>query len=362
MKKVSIVVGTRPNLVKLSPFANVLKKAGSVDFQIIDTGQHYDYEMDEQFVEELGIPKPIFLEIGSGLQGEQTGNALMKIEKELLKFKPGIVVVIGDTNSTLAGALAAAKLNIPVAHIEAGLRSFDRKMPEEINRVVVDHISEILFAPTENSVKNLKDEGISKERVVFTQDITVDACLGNYERAKKSPVLKELGITGEFVLVTLHRPSNVDDKKTVSAILGGLMKVARWKNVVFSIHPRTLKRLQEFEILEKYDKTIKFIKPQGYFDFLKLLGSAACVVTDSGGVQKEALILKTPCVTVRDTTEWPETLSLGGNVLVESVGIVNEVSKRSSAEFRKFMQGLKNPYGDGKAAERMVSALLNFRR
>lgn len=355
--KISIVVGTRPNLIKISPLAKKLARDGQIELQLIDTRQHYDYELDGVFIKELGIPKPIFLDAGSGSHGEQTGKALIKIEKELLKFWPDIVLVIGDTNSTLAGALAAVKSGIPLGHIEAGLRSFDRKMPEEINRVAVDHIADLLFAPTEIAVKNLKKEGIPKERIFFTYDISVDACLGNYEKAKKSQVLKEMGIKGGFVLVTLHRPANVDNRKILSAILDSLEKVSKSKQVIFPLHPRTKKRLEEFGLMKKFSKAIKFVKPQGYFEFLKLLSSASCVVTDSGGVQKEALILGTPCVTVRNTTEWPETLKLGANVLVGPEGIYDETIKRSSREFRNFMQGLKNPYGDGKAAERMVRIL-----
>lgn len=353
-KRVSVVVGTRPNLIKISPLVKTLAKDKDFEFQLIDTGQHYDYELDEIFIKELGIPQPIFLEVGSGSHTEQTGIALVKVGKELAKFKPDVVLVIGDTNSTLAGALAASKMGIPLGHVEAGLRSFDRKMPEEINRVAVDHIADMLFAPTETAVKNLKNEGIPADRIFFTYDISVDACLGNYEVAKKSKVLDKLGVSEGFVLVTLHRPANVDDKKTVSSILDSLLGVSRSKLVVFPIHPRTLKRLQEFGLYEKYSKHLKFVKPQGYFDFLKLLGSASCVVTDSGGVQKEAMILKTPCITVRDTTEWPETLESKANVLVTPNKIASEVKKRSS---RGFMERVKNPFGDGKTSERIVKVL-----
>jgi len=358
--RVSVVVGTRPNLIKISPLVKILAKDQGFKLQLIDTGQHYDYELDGVFVKQLRIPKPIFLDVGSGPSVEQIERARTRIERALAEFKPDIVLVIGDTNSTLAGALAAAKLGIPLGHIETGLRSFDWRMPEEINRIIVDHMSDLLFAPTKNAVKNLKNERIPKERVFFTYDISVDACLGNYQIAKKSKIAEGLGIGNDFVLVTLHRPSNVDDGEVLSSILNALVVVSKSREVVFPIHPRTLKRLKEFGMFKKYSKSIKFIKPLGYFDFLRLLGSAKCVVTDSGGIQKEALILKTPCITVRDTTEWPETLEGGGNTLVLPDRIPNEVSKRCSPGFHKLMKGLKNPYGDGGTSKRILKILKEY--
>jgi len=359
--KISIIIGTRPNLIKISPLVRIIKEDQSIEFQIINTGQHYDYELDEIFIKDLNLPKPVLLNIGSGTQGEQTGNALIKIEKELIKFKPSISVVIGDTNSTLAGALASVKLNIPVAHIEAGLRSFDKKMPEEINRIVVDHISDILFVPTENAMNNLLAEGIQKNKIVFVQDISVDACLQNHEIAENSEILKQLHIKDEFILATLHRPENVDNKENLCNILDALIEISKNTEVVFPVHPRTLKNLKSFGVFEEYSKKIKFIKPIGYFDFLKLIGSASCVVTDSGGIQKEALILKTPCVTTRTTTEWVETIKLDANVLVGSdkKRIIEEVSKRSSKDFHKFIKKIENPYGDGKASEKIIKYIKN---
>ncbi len=360
--KISIIVGTRPNLIKVSPLVRKIKEDESIDMQFINTGQHYDYELDEIFIKELNIPKPVFLNVGSGTQGKQTGEALIKIEKELIEFKPDVSVVIGDTNSTLAGALASTKLHIPVAHIEAGLRSFDRKMPEEINRIVVDHISDILFVPTENAVKNLKNEGIGDEKIFFVHDISVDACLQNYEIAKKSEILKKMNINNNFVLVTLHRQENVDNKENLCNILDALLEISKGKGVVFPIHPRTLKNLKAFGIFEKYSENLRFIKPLGYFDFLKLIGSSSCIVTDSGGVQKEALILKTPCVTARTTTEWTETTDMNANVLVgtDKEKIIEEVSRRSSKEFHEFMEKTENPYGDGKTSERILRNIKNI--
>jgi len=258
--KVSIIIGTRPNLIKISPLLRKIKEDQSIELQFINTGQHYDYELDGIFIKELNLLEPVFLNIGSGTQGEQTGNGLIKIEKELIKFKPDISVVIGDTNSTLAGALASAKLNIPVAHIEAGLRSFDRKMPEEINRTVVDHISDMLFVPTENAIKNLKNEGILDEKIFFVQDISVDACLQNDEIAKKSEILKKLNVNNDFILVTLHRQENVDIKENLCNILDAIIEISKSREVIFPIHPRTLKNLKLFDIFENYSKKDKNYK------------------------------------------------------------------------------------------------------
>jgi len=360
--KISIIVGTRPNLIKISPLIGKIKNDEDFEMQFVDTGQHYDYELDEIFINELNLPKPIFLDVGSGTPGKQTGNAIIKIEDEIIKFQPHIAVVIGDTNSTLAGALTAAKLHIPVAHIEAGLRSFDRKMPEEINRIIVDHISDILFAPTENAVKNLKHEGICDEKIFFVEDITVDACLQNYEIAKNSDILKRLNVDRGFILVTLHRQENVDSRENLISILDALLEINKKYKIVFPIHPRTLKNLKSFGIFDIYSKNIDFINPVGYFDFLKLLTSASCVVTDSGGVQKEALIMKIPCVTTRKTTEWIETINLGANVLVgtDKQKIINEVFKRTSKEFHEFIGKIKNPYGDGKTSERILKYIKSY--
>ncbi len=356
---ISIVLGTRPEMIKLAPLMKRCEKE-NINYKIIHTGQHYSYELDKIFFDEIGLRKPDYnLSIGSGTHAEETGKALIGIEKILMNDNPEFVLVYGDTNSTLAGALAAVKLHIPVAHIESGLRSFDRRMPEEINRIVVDHISDILFAPTKNAIKNLKSEGISNEKIFFTYDMAVDACMMNYEIAKNSEILKQLDMVDEFVLVTLHRAENVDTRKNLCGILDALMEISKSRGVIFPVHPRTLKNLKSFNIFEKYSKNIKFIKPVGFFDFLKLLGSASCVVTDSGGIQKEALILKTPCVTTRTTTEWIETIDLNANVIVGSdkEKIVEEVSKRSSKDFREFMKKIENPYGDGKTSERILKYL-----
>ncbi|ODS41285.1 MAG: UDP-N-acetylglucosamine 2-epimerase [Candidatus Altiarchaeales archaeon WOR_SM1_79] len=354
--KLSIPIGTRPQLIKISPLVRRIEKEKDIELQFIDTGQHYDHELNKTFYDELNLPESKFLEIGSGAPGEQTGNALIAIEKELIKFGPDLVLVIGDTNSTLAGALAAVKQKIPLGHIEAGLRSFDRRMPEEINRIIVDHISDYLFTPTKNALKNLKKEGIPKDKIFFTYDITVDACLENYRIAKeKSKILEELDINPrDYVVVTAHRQENVDKKENLEKIVDSLLSLN--KEVIFPVHPRTLKNLEKFGLREKIASNCKLVKPAGYFDFLMLLANAACVVTDSGGVQKESLILKTPCITIRESTEWVETVKLDANILVglNEKKIAYEVEKRSEERFHRSIDRIKNPYGDGKTNRRIL--------
>lgn len=357
--KLTISVGTRPQLIKISPLIRKIEKEKDIILQFIDTGQHYDHELNRTFYEELNLPQSTFLNIGSGTPGEQTGKAMIAIEKEVLRFKPDNLLVIGDTNSTLAGALAAKKLGIGLGHIESGLRSFDRKMPEEINRVLVDHISDLLFAPTENAIKNLRNEGVPEDKITFTHDITVDACRENYEIAKsRSDIMERYGLRQRgFILATSHRQENVDDKKNLKKLVDALTKLE--KPVVFPVHPRTLKNLKAYSLLEKLEKKCTLTKPLGYFDFLTLIGNTACVITDSGGVQKEALILKTPCITIRTTTEWPETIDLGANVLVglDEKKILAETEKRATAGFRKKMEKIKNPFGDGKTSERILETI-----
>jgi UDP-N-acetylglucosamine 2-epimerase len=360
--KLTVSVGTRPQLIKISPLIRQIGKEKDIVLQFIDTGQHYDHELNRTFYEELSLPQSTFLNVGSGTPGEQIGKAIIAIEKEILKFKPDNLLVIGDTNSTLAGALAAKKQGIGLGHIESGLRSFDRSMPEEINRILVDHISDQLFTPTQNAIQNLKKEGIPDDRITFTHDITVDACRENYEIAKKrSDIMRGYSLRQrDFILVTSHRQENVDDKRNLSKLVDALTKLE--KPVIFPVHPRTLKNLAAYGLLEKLQKKCTLTKPLGYFEFLTLLGNAACVITDSGGVQKEALILKTPCITIRTTTEWPETIQLGANVLVglDEKMLLRETEKRTTEGFIKSVQKIKNPYGDGKTSQRILEILKNL--
>jgi UDP-N-acetylglucosamine 2-epimerase (non-hydrolysing) len=312
--KIVSVVGARPQFIKCAPVSREIRKNHTEI--LVHTGQHYDPEMSDIFFEELHIPRPDYhLDVGSGSHGKQTGDILSRVEEILLYEKPDLVIVYGDTNTTLAGALAAAKLHIPVAHVEAGLRSFDRTMPEEINRIVTDHISDILFCPTETAVSYLANEGITKG-VHLVGDVMVDALEFNKEIAEKcSLILERLGITpDQYLVLTVHRPANTDSREHMESIIGamGEAKIP----VVFPVHPRTRKYLEEFGIWQRLPANIFITMPLGYLDMVKLMRHASKILTDSGGIQKEAYLLGVPCITLRENTEWVETVEEGWNVLV----------------------------------------------
>lgn len=323
-----------------------------MDFFILHTGQHYSYNMDKVFFEQLGLPEAKYnLDAGSGMHGEQTGKMLAGIEKVLLKEKPNVVLVQGDTNTVLAGALAAVKLHIKVGHVEAGLRSYDRRMPEEINRVMADHCSDYLFAPTERSKQLLLKEGISEEKVFVTGNTIVDSVYQNLELTKND-VFKLNGLKEkEYILVTAHREENVDDPERFRNILKGIDLVSKELDMpaVYPIHPRSRKMIEKFGL--NVNGSIKLIEPLDYLNFLKLEAGAKLVLTDSGGVQEESCILGVPCVTLRDNTERPETVDVGSNVLVgiESENIVEGARKMLVKD-----KSWKNPFGEGKAAEKIV--------
>jgi len=355
--KVAIVLGTRPEIIKMSPIIRVLEKK-SIDFFILHTGQHYSYNMDQVFFEQLKLPQPKYnLKVGSGTHAEETGKMMIGIEKVLLDEKPSIVLVEGDTNSVLAGSLAAVKVGLDVGHVEAGLRSFDRSMPEEINRIVADHISQILFAPTEKARGNLLYEGIKEEKIHVTGNTIVDAVYQNLELANKSlgkRVLESLGVAeGNYFLATVHRQENVDNPKRFKGILEGLKLVQDYFGmpIVYPIHPRSRKMMKEYG----FDPgKIVLTEPIDYLSFLTLESRAKLVFTDSGGVQEEACILKVPCVTLRDNTERPETIEVGANTLAgaEPKRIL-EKTKLMIDDDRRW----PNPFGDGRAGERIVNIL-----
>lgn len=320
--KLAIVVGARPNFIKIAPIMKAIERHNScsvncrIEPLLVHTGQHYDFQMSQVFFQELAIPRPdIHLAIGSGSHGEQTGRAMIEIERVLVKHNPDMVMVLGDVNSTLAGALVAAKMHIRVAHVEAGLRSFDRTMPEEINRVLTDHVSDLLFCPTRTALENLRREDVTKG-VHHTGDVMVDALMSCQEAAEKSNILDELGLVSrQYLVATVHRASNTDDKGNLQGILDALS--ASGERVVFPIHPRTRQAMTRMEI-DPPTNNVSLVDPLGYLDFLKLVGHARKVLTDSGGLQKEAYILGVPCVTLRENTEWVETLESGWNTLVGS--------------------------------------------
>ena len=358
MLRVLTIVGARPQFIKAAAVSRAFGADGGVDEDILHTGQHYDDAMSEQFFRELDIPSPaINLEIGSASHGAQTGRMLEGIEREILARKPDWVLVYGDTNSTVAGSLAAVKMHVPVAHVEAGLRSFNRKMPEEVNRVVTDHVSDVLFAPTDASVANLKAEGISGDKVQKVGDVMYDVALHAAERAnRQSSVLAELDIEPKrFVLATIHRAENTDDRETLSHIIDGLAEVARRLPVVFPAHPRTRAALETAGLWDQANKSLMIVPPVGYFDMVLLERSALVVATDSGGVQKEAYFHGTPCVTLRTETEWVELVELGWN-RVQPPTSASDISSAIEAASESLGR-LGTPYGDGQSAVHIVRSL-----
>lgn len=345
--KIFSIVGARPQFIKLAPLSARLGELHT-EF-IVHTGQHYDYAMSEQIFNDLGMRKPdIHLEIGSGSQALQTGKMMIALEEAMLKQKPDIVIVFGDTNSTLAGALAAAKLNIPIVHIEAGLRSYNKHMPEEINRIATDHISRYLFVPTQTAMRILKAEGL-EQNAYLTGDIMVDTIKNNLEIAlKKSTVIAALKLENkEFNLLTLHRNYNVDDPAILKHLLNELGRLE--EKVIFPVHPRTRKMLPGSFCVPK---NIEMIEPQGYLDFIVLENHAKRIITDSGGIQKEAYILCKPCVTLRTETEWVETVEEKWNLLINPSG--NEIASRI---IYFTVPGKQNEVFGNNVTEKMVSII-----
>jgi UDP-N-acetylglucosamine 2-epimerase (non-hydrolysing) len=352
--KVATVVGVRPEFIRAFFISKELRKY--FDEVVIHTGQHYDYELSKVFFEQLNIPEPNYnLNIGSGTHGWQTGELLKRLEEVLVKEKPNLVLVHGDTNSTLAGALAAVKLHIKVAHIEAGLRSFNRMMPEEINRIIVDHISDYLFAPTETAVKNLYNEGI-REGVYLTGDIMYDALLQSIKVARiKSNILKKLSLRPkEYLLATVHRAENTDNKNNLENIVNALIESKEL--IVFPIHPRTVKQLNNYGLYEKISKVenVLLVPPVSYLDMLILEENSKKIITDSGGIQKEAYFLKVPCVTLRRETEWVETVEDGWNILVDTD---KEKIIHAIKEFEPHGNVYSYKFGDGRSVEKIVRIL-----
>lgn len=319
--KILTVAGARPNFMKIAPLMNEMKKyPDEIHAVLIHTGQHYDEKMSKLFFEELAIPKPdIDLEVGSASHAVQTAKIMIEFEKVLLQERPDLIVVVGDVNSTIGCALPSVKLGIPVAHVEAGLRSFDRTMPEEINRILTDAISTYLFVTEPSGQQNLLREGIPQEKIYFVGNVMIDTLLANKAKAGQSRILEMLNLQPQtYGLLTLHRPSNVDVRDTFVNILHALGEIQRSLPLIFPVHPRTRKRIEEFGLTDKVQamKNLYLTEPLGYLDFLKLMAEAKLVLTDSGGIQEETTILRVPCLTLRENTERPVTLEQGTNTLV----------------------------------------------
>jgi len=359
------IVGARPQFVKLAPVARAMRAAPRpiVD-QIVHTGQHYDDSMSRVFFDELDLPAPsVNLGIGSGAQGRQTARMLEAIEDYLQANRPHVVIVYGDTNSTLAGALAAAKLHIPVAHVEAGLRSFNRRMPEELNRILTDHLARLLFAPTATAVANLATEGLSA-RTLLSGDVMYDAVLYNAARAAaRSAIVRTLGLEpGAYAVATIHRAENTAPAE-LARLLQQLNEAAtRHGRIVFPVHPRTAAVLRSGSAAWQPVAAVRMIEPVGYLDMLALLQGARCVLTDSGGLQKEAYFLGCPCLTLRNETEWTETLRDGANHIAGSDGkhllqLLDEQARRPQRRCGEPPSAAAGPFGDGHAARHIVAAL-----
>ncbi len=354
--KVAVIVGTRPEIIKMAPVIRELEKEGR-DYFILHTGQHYSYSLDRVFFEQLRLPAARYnLEAGSGMHGEQTARMLVGVEKVLVQEKPDILLVQGDTNSVLAGALAACKLHIAVGHVEAGLRSYDRNMAEEINRILTDHCSDYLFAPTPKAHDILTSEGIPGEKIFMTGNTIVDATFQNLEFAQSySDILGKLELlTKKYFLVTLHRQENVDNQSRLASILEGLEKVAGdfHMPVVYPVHPHSRKSISRFGLRPHH---ITMVEPMDFFSFLQLESNARLILTDSGGVQEEACILGVPCVTLRDNTERPETIEVNANIL--SGASAEKICECAGIMLNR-PNGWANPFGDGNAGKRIMNILM----
>jgi UDP-GlcNAc3NAcA epimerase len=348
--KIITIIGARPQFIKAAPISRELRK--NHQELIIHTGQHYDENMSKIFFDELHIPKPDFnLGVGSGNHGEQTGKMLIEIEKILVEENPDFLLVYGDTNSTLAGALAAAKIHIPVIHIEAGLRSFNKNMPEEINRIMTDHVSEYLFCPTETAIGNLKNENI-RNNVYNVGDVMYDAVLYNRDIAEsKSDILRKNSLTKkQYHLITIHRAENTDSESKLKNILYALSQINETK--VWPLHPRTKSKLNEYNLNLEDIPNLIVIDPIGYLDMLKLVKNAKKVITDSGGVQKEAYFLQVPCITIREQTEWVETLKDEANILTGTDPnlIIESIKKDNTPHYYSF-------FGEGDTSKKIVNIL-----
>ncbi len=318
-QKIVLIVGARPNFMKSAPLMRaLLSNKDSFDTKLIHTGQHYDHALSQLFFDELKMPKPdIYLGVGSGSHAEQTSKIMIELEKSFAELKPDMVMVFGDINSTLAAAIVAAKMCIKLAHVEAGLRSFDNTMPEEINRIVTDRLSDYLFVSEESGMVNLKNEGVSDSKIFFTGNIMIDSLVANLEVASHSNILEKLSLEPEkYITMTMHRPANVDSEDKLKELFKSITEISREIPIVFPCHPRTKKRLEDFGIKNDDSHSLKLIEPLGYLDFLKLQSQSKCVLTDSGGVQEETTFLQIPCITMRENTERPSTVEIGSNLVI----------------------------------------------
>ena len=366
-KKINIicVCGARPNFMKIAPIVRAFEENGSFEVLLVHTGQHYDENMSKYFFEELNIPRPeINLEVGSSSHALQTAEIMERFEPVVLEFKPEYVLVVGDVNSTIACGLVAVKLGVKLIHVEAGLRSFDRTMPEEINRLLTDSISDLLFVTEQSGIDNLRNEGIREEKIHFVGNVMIDTLMANMQKAQKSDVLNRMGLSGEnFGVITLHRPSNVDDIKKFEQIIAAFEEIQKELTLIFPIHPRTRKNINGTGLGQRIEamENLLLIDPVGYLDFLCLMSNAYLVITDSGGIQEETTILGVPCMTLRENTERPVTITEGTNRLVH---VTTDEILSSYYEISNGHNDIKHripKFWDGKAAQRITRTIeMNF--
>ncbi len=358
--KIHLIAAARPNFMKIAPLYHELKKQEWADPFIVHTGQHYDLNMSDVFFKNFNLPEPhIHLGVGSGTHAEQTGNVMIAYEKVLMEQKPDLVVVVGDVNSTVAASLAAVKLGIKVAHLEAGLRSYDRAMPEEINRIITDSIVDYLWTPSVDGNENLEKEGVSPDKVALVGNIMIDSLVMAKRNVEKLDVYQNFDCSPKgYGLVTLHRPSNVDDKQSLQNLCNKLATIAEKLPLIFPVHPRTLAKLDEFDINTLKDANqIHLTDPLGYNDFMNLVINSKLIITDSGGVQEETTFLQIPCLTLRENTERPITITQGTNQLCEPENLVEMVDSIFSGDFKK----CRIPdLWDGKTAERIARLIENI--
>ncbi|MFC1763133.1 non-hydrolyzing UDP-N-acetylglucosamine 2-epimerase [Planctomycetota bacterium] len=358
--KILHVAGARPNFVKIASIIHACNNNSNVESVLVHTGQHYSRNMSDTFFKELNIPEPdVNLEVGSGSHTNQTAQIMTRFEPVLVEHDPDAVLLVGDVNSTIACALVAAKLGVKVIHVEAGLRSFDRSMPEEINRVLTDSISDLLFVTEQSGLDNLKNEGVDDGKVFLVGNVMIDTLLANKEKADQSDILEKLGIVSrQYAVVTLHRPSNVDGAKIFNDIIDALEVIQQDMEIMFPIHPRSLKNLEKYGLQSRLQElsNLRLIEPLGYLDFMKLMANARLVCTDSGGMQEETTVLRVPCLTLRKNTERPSTITLGSNRLagIEPEKILEGYKQVMSDESPSEIP----PLWDGHAARRIVEILV----
>jgi UDP-N-acetylglucosamine 2-epimerase (non-hydrolysing) len=366
--KIISVVGARPNFMKIAPIHKAFEKIRiqksefKIKHLICHTGQHYDEKMSKVFFEDLELPKPDFyLGIGSGSHAEQTAKVMIEFEKVLIKEKPDLIIVVGDVNSTIACSLTAVKLGIKIAHVEAGLRSFDRNMPEEINRILTDIISDFLFVTEKSGMDNLKREGIDERKVFFVGNVMIDSLINYTSKINYNEIADKYNVIADnYIIITLHRPSNVDDVENLSELVSLIQDISAKSKIIFSVHPRTKKYLEKYNLIKNLNGNVQLTEPLGYIEFITLVKKASLVITDSGGIQEETTFLKVPCITLRTSTERPVTVDIGTNYLVG-----NDLSKARELTFSIIGGNSKSgeipPLWDGKTSERIVEILVKIK-